>query len=115
MPGNNPNQNPSLDYNRAKRPVRGFPGMKGHGDMGHAHPAEPEEHGDKERSLQEVAEARMRNAGEGGEGELPEPGNAEAESEAALGVVSEEIPIGAEEVEESGDSVIVRKPGERAA
>jgi hypothetical protein len=51
MPGNNPNQNQSLEENHARGPVRGFPGMN----------AAIEKKSAKPRSHQEVADARIAN------------------------------------------------------
>jgi hypothetical protein len=56
MTGNNPNQNTDLGQNKAKPPVKGFPGMK---DAGNGEK--------KKRSSQEVREARENNAENEGE------------------------------------------------
>jgi hypothetical protein len=54
MPGNNPNQNQSLEENHAKGPVRGFPGMN----------AAIEKKRSAPRSQQEVIDARIANTKE---------------------------------------------------
>jgi hypothetical protein len=54
MPGNNPNQNQSLNGNKSKEPVQGFPGMK--------QKLVPEDYTHTERSTQEVIDARIANS-----------------------------------------------------